>query len=174
MFEYLIDKSGGMAEDKYKRPTWDEYFMELADTAAKRGTCDRGRSGAVIVKDKRILTTGYVGSPVGLPHCDDVGHMMKKVLHPDGTTHQHCVRTIHAEMNAILQAARHGININGSTLYCKMTPCHVCAQAVINAGIKRVVCRKDYHGATETKNLFKEAGVELVVLDDKLEDYADQ
>ncbi|MFC2143406.1 cytidine/deoxycytidylate deaminase family protein [Candidatus Aenigmatarchaeota archaeon] len=163
-----------MTEDKYKRPGWDDYFLEIVDVVSKRGTCDRGRTAAIIVRDKKILTTGYVGSPIGLPHCDDVGHMMKKVLHPDGTTHQHCVRTIHGEMNAILQAARAGISIDRATIYCKLVPCHVCAQAIINVGIKRVVCKIGYHGATETRNLFKEAGVELTVLDDKLEEYPDQ
>ncbi|MBN1646173.1 cytidine/deoxycytidylate deaminase family protein [Candidatus Woesearchaeota archaeon] len=159
---------------KHERPSWDEYFMMLADSVGKRGTCDRGRSGAVIVKNKRVLTTGYVGSPQGLPHCDDVGHMLKEVIHPNGTTHKHCVRTIHAEMNAILQAAKYGISIDGGTVYCKMTPCHTCAQAIINAGLKRVVCRKDYHGATESRDLFRQAGVELTILDDTLEDYDEQ
>jgi dCMP deaminase len=103
----------------YQRPTWDEYFMELANTAAKRATCDRGRSGCVIVRDKHVLVTGYVGSPLGLPHCDDVGHLLKKVYHEDGRITQHCVRTVHAEQNAICQAARLGIALDGGTLYCK-------------------------------------------------------
>jgi len=124
----------------YQRPTWDEYFMELANTAAKRATCDRGRSGCVIVRDKHVLVTGYVGSPLGLPHCDDVGHLLKKVYHEDGRITQHCVRTVHAEQNAICQAARLGIALDGGTLYCKMTPCHTCAMLIINCGIKRVVC----------------------------------
>ena len=90
----------------YKRPSWDEYFMDVVYAIAKRGTCDRGRSGAVIAKNKMILATGYVGSPVGFPHCDEVGHQMKKVVHEDGTVTQHCVRTVHAEQNAICQAAK--------------------------------------------------------------------
>jgi len=106
----------------HQRPSWDEYFLRLADTVASRATCDRGRSGCVIVKDRQILVTGYVGSPRGLPHCDDVGHLFKKVIHEDGSVTQHCVRTVHAEQNAITQAARRGIALEGSTLYCRMTP----------------------------------------------------
>jgi len=82
---------------KHIRPTCDEYFMELANSAAKRATCDRGRSGCIIVRNKQVLVTGYVGSPMGLPHCDDVGHLLKKVTHEDGKVTQHCVRTVHAE-----------------------------------------------------------------------------
>ena len=86
-----------MAEETYKRPTWDEYFMEIANTVAKRATCDRGRSGCVIARDRQLLVSGYVGSPVGLPHCDDVGHLFKQVTHEDGSTTNHCVRTVHAQ-----------------------------------------------------------------------------
>jgi len=108
--------------EHYIRPTWDQYFMEIAGTVSKRATCDRGRSGCVIARDKQILVTGYVGSPRGLPHCDDVGHLMKKVLHEDDRITQHCMRTVHAEQNAICQAARLGIPLEKSTLYCRMTP----------------------------------------------------
>ena len=87
-----------MADEKYVRPTWDEYFMEVARTIAKRATCDRGRSGCVIAKDNQILVTGYVGSPAGLPHCDEVGHLMKKMIHDDGSITQHCVRTVHEKI----------------------------------------------------------------------------
>ena len=148
-------------EDKYVRPTWDEYFMEIAHTVSKRATCDRGRSGCVIVKDKQILVTGYVGSPNGLPHCDDVGHQMKKMLHEDGSVSEHCVRTVHAEQNAICQAAKRGIALEGSTLYCRMTPCRVCAMLIINCGIKRVVCEKKYHAGAESEEMFDKAGVSL-------------
>ena len=112
-----------MSEEKYVRPTWDEYFMEVARTIAKRATCDRGRSGCVIARDNQILVTGYVGSPAGLPHCDDVGHLFRKSVHEDGSITNHCVRTVHAEQNAICQAAKRGISIDGGTVYCKMTPC---------------------------------------------------
>ena len=102
------------------RPTWDEYFIELTRTVASRSTCDRGRSGCVIVKQKHILCTGYVGSSPGMPHCDEAGHLLRKVIDEDGQVRQHCMRTIHAEENAINQAARFGISLEGATLYCKM------------------------------------------------------
>jgi dCMP deaminase len=155
----------------YKRPNWDEYFFEIMDVVAKRGTCDRGRSGCVIVKNKHILCTGYVGSPPGLKHCDEVGHLMKKMIGDDGDVHQHCVRTIHAEQNAICQAAKNGITMDGATLYCRMEPCRVCAMLIISVGIKRVVCQKKYHAAQETRQMFKEAGVVLDVLNDELQQY---
>jgi len=157
-----------------KRPSWDEYFMEITRTVARRSTCDRGRSGALIVKNKRILTTGYVGAPAGLPHCDEVGHQLREVLHEDGTRSKHCLRTVHAEQNAIVQAARFGISIEGATIYCTMTPCYTCAKMIINAGIKRVVCEKDYHASKDTKEIFKKAGIELVIKNHEVEKYNDQ
>ena len=111
-----------MTEETHPRPSWDEYFMDIARTVAKRATCDRGRSGCVIARDKQILVTGYVGAPKGLPHCDEVGHQMKTVTHEDGHNSQHCMRTAHAEQNAIVQAARLGIGIDGGTLYYKNDP----------------------------------------------------
>jgi len=148
-------------KEVYIRPTWDEYFMEVARTIAKRATCDRGRSGCVIARDKQLLVTGYVGSPVGLPHCDDVGHLMKKVIHDDDSISQHCMRTVHAEQNAICQAAKLGVPLDGATVYCKMTPCRTCAMLIINCGIKRVVCEKKYHRGDESEQMFKNAGVVL-------------
>jgi len=162
-----------MAE-KYIRPSWDEYFLKLCETIATRATCDRGRSGCVVVKNRQILVTGYVGSPKGLPHCDDVGHQIKKTLHEDGHETQHCVRTVHAEQNAICQAAKLGIALEGSTLYCKMTPCRTCAMLIINCGIVRVVCEKKYHAGAESEELFKEAGIELVYFNDEVEEYEGQ
>lgn len=159
---------------EYVRPSWDEYFMEVSRTIAKRATCDRGRSGCVIAKDKQILVTGYVGSPRGLPHCDDVGHLMKKVIHDDDTISQHCVRTVHAEQNAICQAAKKGVSIDGATLYCKMTPCRTCAMIIINCGIKRVVCEKKYHTAEESEQMLKDAGIKLEYFDEKVEKYENQ
>lgn len=153
------------------RPSWDEYFTHLALEVGKRATCDRGKSGCVIVKDKRIISAGYVGAPVGLPHCDEAGHLMHTVQNPDGTVTQHCIRTSHAEANAIAQAARHGVSIMGGTLYCKMEPCLKCAQLIINSGIKRVVCMKQYHGAALTRETFKQAGVKLEVVKKELEKY---
>ena len=162
-----------MAEE-YKRPTWDEYFMGIAKEVAKRATCDRGRSGCVIVKNKHILTTGYVGSPVGIAHCDEIGHLFKSVTHDDGTVTQHCMRTTHAEQNAICQAAKLGVPLQEATMYCKMEPCAVCAKMIINSGIVRVVCEKRYHTAQETRSLFEEAGIQLDIINDEVEKYEKQ
>lgn len=163
-----------MGEGKYIRPSWDEYFMELANAAAKRATCDRGRSGCVIVKDKQILVTGYVGAPTGLPHCDEVGHLFKKTIHEDGNETMHCVRTVHAEQNAICQAAKRGISLDGATLYCRMTPCRVCAMLIINCGIKRVVCEKKYHAGVESEEMFNQAGIEIEFFEDDILKYDKQ
>ncbi|MEI7709484.1 MAG: cytidine/deoxycytidylate deaminase family protein [bacterium] len=156
---------------KYQRPSWDEYFLGMANYVGTRGTCDRGRSGCVIAKDKRILTTGYVGSPMGLPHCDDVGHKMHKVTNEDGTISEHCIRTAHAEQNAINNAARSGVALFGATMYSKMTPCYKCAQSIVNVGIIRVVCEKDYHAGQATKEIFKQAGVKLEIINKEIEKY---
>ncbi|UCH71229.1 MAG: cytidine/deoxycytidylate deaminase family protein [Candidatus Bathyarchaeota archaeon] len=153
------------------RPNWDRYFLDLCEAVSKRGTCDRGKTGCVIVKDKRIMTTGYVGSPIGLPHCDEVGHDMRKVFDDSGNVSQHCVRTLHAEQNAIIQAAKFGIALDGATLFCKMTPCRRCAMMIINSGIKRVVCEKHYHADKDTIQLFELAGIELVVMNEDVEEY---
>ncbi len=163
-----------MNEENHVRPSWDEYFMKICQVVASRATCDRGRSGCIIVRDKQILTTGYVGSPVGLPHCDEVGHQFHSVIHEDGHQSQHCIRTTHAEQNAICQAAKLGISLNGATLYCKMTPCYACAKMIINVGIKKVVCEKDYHAADLSKEIFAKAGVELIILNPEVEQYPKQ
>ena len=157
---------------EYKRPSWDEYFMNLSKAVGQRGTCDRGRSGCVIVKDKRVLSTGYVGSPAGMPHCDDAGHAMKKLTHEDGSESQHCTRTAHAEANAISQAARFGIGVEGATIYCKMVPCDVCCKMLVNAGIKRVVAHRKYHQGGD--DLLKNAGVAVSILEDTVEPYDNQ
>ncbi len=166
--------SENQQSDKYMRPTWDEYFMEVANTIAKRATCDRGRSGCVIARNKQILVTGYVGSPIGLPHCDDVGHLFKQITHSDGRVTNHCVRTVHAEQNAICQAARLGIALEGSTLYCRMTPCRTCAMLIINCGIVKVVCEHKYHTAEESEAMFRQAGIELVYVNDDILKYDNQ
>lgn len=157
--------------EKYIRPTWDEYFMEVMDAISKRATCARGRSGCVIAKDNQLLVTGYVGSPVGLPHCDEVGHQMKKVIHEDDSITEHCVRTVHAEQNAICQAAKKGVSLDGATLYCRMTPCRVCAMLIINCGIKRVVCERKYHAGGESEQMFKDAGILLEFFHDEMQQY---
>lgn len=158
----------------YVRPTWDDYFIEVANAISKRATCDRGRSGCVIARDKRILVTGYVGSPAGLPHCDEAGHLFKKTIHEDGHVTQHCVRTVHAEQNAICQAAKSGISIEGATLYCRMTPCITCCMLIINCGIIRVVCEKRYHSAEDSEKMFSEAGITLEYLSTDIQQYEKQ
>ncbi len=161
-------------QEEYRRPTWDEYFMEVAHTIAKRATCDRGRSGCVIARDRQILVTGYVGSPVGLPHCDEVGHLMKKVIHEDDRVTLHCMRTVHAEQNAICQAAKLGVSLDGATLYCRMTPCRTCAMLIINCGIRRVVCEFRYHTGQESEDMFKMADIELLYVNEEILRYRDQ
>lgn len=162
------------SKEKYVRPTWDEYFMEIANTVSKRASCDRGRSGCVIARDRQLLVSGYVGSPIGLPHCDEVGHQMKKMQHEDGSVTQHCVRTVHAEQNAICQAAKLGISLLGATLYCRMTPCRTCAMLIINCGIERVVCERKYHTGAESEEMFKTAGVSLEYVHDEVQKYSNQ
>jgi len=156
------------------RKSWDEYFMSIAEAVAERATCDRGKTGCIIVKDNRILSTGYVGSVRGGPHCDDVGHQFKKTYHEDSSITNHCVRTVHAEQNAICQASQYGIPIKGATFYCKLEPCFVCAKMLINAGIKRVVAQKAYHSSQDSREIFKQAGVKLEILDKEVEQYENQ
>jgi dCMP deaminase len=133
------------------RPTWDEYFLDIAFSVAERSTCDRAHVGAVLVRDKRILATGYNGSPMGLPHCDEVGHLMI-----DG----HCVRTLHAEQNAIIQCALHGVSSEGATAYVTHQPCLTCAKMLINAGVQRVVYAGTYLD-TNSRLFLGEANVVL-------------
>ncbi|MBC8478551.1 MAG: cytidine/deoxycytidylate deaminase family protein [Candidatus Delongbacteria bacterium] len=153
------------------RPSWDQYFLHLVDEVAQRATCDRGRSGCLIVREKRILATGYVGSPPGQPHCDEVGHLLRQVIDENGDNREHCVRTIHAEQNAICQAARYGISLQDTTLYCTMEPCRICAMLIVSVGIRRVVARRLYHAGSDTRQLFQDAGVELIVAEPRVETY---
>lgn len=125
------------------RPTWDEYFMEMAMVAAKRSTCLRRKVGAVIVKNKQILASGYNGTPMGLPHCEDVGCLREQLKVPSGKNHELC-RGVHAEQNAICQAAFHGVSVRGATIYVTNQPCVVCTKMLINAGIERVVYANPY------------------------------
>jgi dCMP deaminase len=125
------------------RPSWDAYFMEITRLVAQRSTCIRRRVGAVLVKDKRILATGYNGAPSGLPHCLDVGCLREKNDIPSGQRHELC-RGLHAEQNVIIQAARHGIPIQGATLYCTTRPCVICAKMVINANIAAIYFEEGY------------------------------
>ena len=125
------------------RPSWDEYFIEITHLVAKRSTCLRRQVGAVIVKDKNILATGYNGAPSGVSHCLDVGCLREKLHIPSGERHELC-RGLHAEQNAIIQAAKHGTSIEGSTLYCTTMPCIICSKMIINAGIRRIVFEGGY------------------------------
>lgn len=169
------DKLGSSNLDaSYVRPSWDEYFMKITEMVGSRGSCDRGRAGCVITKNNRIISTGYAGSPIGLPHCDEADHEMHTVIHPDGSQSRHCIRTAHAEQNAICEAARMGIALEGGTLYCKMTPCYTCAKMIINSGIKRVVCAKDYHASARSKEIFKEANIEFSLVSTDTEEYDDK
>lgn len=167
-------KSEPKLKNSYKRPSWDDYFLDLADAVSKRATCDRGRSGCVIVRDKRMLVAGYVGSPSGLKHCDEVGHQMKKMIHEDGHITEHCVRTVHAEQNAICQAAKLGVSVDEATLYCRMTPCRVCAMLIINCGIKRVVCERKYRAGEESEEMFKKAGIKLEFKHNEVQKYEEE
>ena len=139
------------------RPSLDEYFMEIASVVATRSTCLRNQVGAVFVKNKRILSTGYNGAPAGLPHCDQVGCAREGVA--SGTKHELC-RAVHAEQNAIIQAALHGISIDGATLYCTHQPCILCTKMMINAGIIRIVYKESY---PDEKSLafVEQAGIEV-------------
>jgi dCMP deaminase len=135
------------------RPGWDTYFMRIAQVVGERSTCERAHVGCVIVVDKRILTTGYNGSPAGQPHCDDEGHLL---------VNGHCVRTIHAETNAIIQAALHGVSTKGSTCYVTHYPCLNCTKALVNAGIRRLVYETAYNIDPIAQSFFVAAGIEEV------------
>ena len=156
---------------EYERPSWDDYFLEVAQAIAKRSTCDRGRIGCVIARNKQLLVTGYAGAPAGLPHCDEVGHQMKQLVHEDGNHTSHCMRTVHAEQNAICQAAKLGVSIDGATIYVQMTPCRTCAMLLINCGIKRVVCERKYHAGGESEAMLRQACIDLEYKYDQVLDY---
>lgn len=153
------------------RASWDQYFMNIAHMVATRSTCNRGADlkyrpgrkgvGAVIVRDRMILSSGYNGSVVGAPHCDDVGHMME---------HGSCLRTVHAEINAVAQAAKNGININGATIYTFYSPCWHCFKMLCNAGIKKIIFTEYYHGQRDNRveETANQAGVQLVDLSQTL------
>ncbi|MFA5063539.1 MAG: cytidine/deoxycytidylate deaminase family protein [Candidatus Omnitrophota bacterium] len=127
----------------HNRPSWDEYFLDVAKLVAKRATCLRRSVGAVLVKDKRILATGYNGAPSGLKHCFEVGCMRQKLKVPSGERHELC-RALHAEQNALIQASLYGISVKGSTIYATCQPCVICAKMLINAGIKEIVIAEGY------------------------------
>ena len=153
-------KTNIVKKSDYIRPSWDEYFIKIAALVAERSTCLRHHVGAIIVKDRRILTTGYNGAPAGLPDCLELGCLRNQLKIPSGERHEIC-RAIHAEQNAIIQAGKYGQDINGGTIYCTHSPCIVCAKMIVNAGIKRFVTYMDYPDVGGVRELLKEAGVEL-------------
>ena len=169
--EREVSPMSSIKEKDNHRPSWDDYFMEAAHAISKRATCDRGKSGCVIARDKQIIVTGYVGSPTGFSHCDDVGHQLKKIMHEDEEVTEHCMRTVHAEQNAICQAAKIGASIFGATIYTRMTPCRTCAMLLINCGIKRVVCERRYHQGAESELMFKEAEIPVEYKYDEVQEY---
>ncbi len=145
-----------------QRPSWDEYFMGITDLVASRATCTRRKVGAVLVKEKRILCSGYNGAPAQVPHCRETGCLREQLNVPSGEKHELC-RGVHAEQNAIIQAAFHGISVNGSVLYCTNQPCSICAKMIINAGIKKVYYRDGYDDPLSLE-MFDQANVDLVKL----------
>jgi len=144
------------------RPSWDAYFMEITKLVSKRSTCVRRAVGAILVKDKRIIATGYNGVPRGLKHCEEVGCLREKLGIPSGERHEIC-RGLHAEQNAIIQAAVHGISIEDCVLYCTNQPCVICSKMLINAGIRKVMIESGYPDELSLA-LLKEAGIELIHL----------
>jgi dCMP deaminase len=126
------------------RPTWDEYFMTITREVAQRSTCLRAKVGAVIVRDRNILATGYNGSPAGFPHCVDVGCLVYRSENPGGEIEENCFRTIHAEINAIAQAAKNGAAIRGASIYVTHTPCIHCFKVLVNTGITRICYEREY------------------------------
>lgn len=173
------------------RLNWVQYWSgPILNAVRERATCDRGKSGCVIIKDNDQISSGYVGAPPGQPHCDDVGHQLEYrwqeqmsyapndvwAGHPENNDlvlvrREHCVRTIHAEMNAITRAARRGVLVRGATLFCSMYPCWDCAKAIVAAGIVAVVIVKNYHASDKSKKLFADCDVFVNLLDDCNETY---
>mgnify|MGYP003590389998 FL=1 len=142
------------------RPSWDQYFIDITYLVATRSTCLRRQVGALLVKDRNILATGYNGTPSGIRHCEETGCLRAKLNVPSGERHELC-RGLHAEQNAIIQAARHGVNIDGATLYCTTMPCIICTKMLINAGIRRVVYAEGYADEL-AREMIQESGIEVV------------
>ncbi|MEW6078587.1 MAG: cytidine/deoxycytidylate deaminase family protein [Thermodesulfobacteriota bacterium] len=150
----------GSTGKNWKRPEWHTYFMQIAELVASRSTCLRRSVGAVIVKNKRILATGYNGAPSGVAHCSETGCLRAQLQVPSGERHELC-RGIHAEQNAIIQAASHGVTISGADLYCTNHPCSICAKMIINAGLKTIYYKDGYADALSAKML-SEADIKLI------------
>ena len=147
------------------RPDWDTYFMDMAKLASRRSSCLRRAVGAVLVKDRRVLTTGYNGVPSGVTHCDVTGCLREKLNVPSGERHELC-RGLHAEQNAIIQAAFHGVSIREAVLYCTTLPCIICAKMLINAGVRRIVYLDGYADSL-TEEMLGEVGMELVRMEER-------
>ena len=145
------------------RPDWDHYFMEMAEVVAKRSTCLRRQVGAVLVKDRHILASGYNGAPSGMAHCAETGCLRQQMNVPSGQQHEIC-RGLHAEQNAIIQAALHGTSIRDSHLYVTHQPCVICAKMMINAGVKTVIMKGTYPDAL-AESMLQEAGIKLTLID---------
>jgi dCMP deaminase len=160
MFDgWPIADEAGVCAVSHGRPSWDQYFMEITRLVAKRATCLRRQVGALLVKDKRILATGYNGAPMGLRHCAETGCLRMQQEIPSGERHELC-RGLHAEQNAIIQAAYHGISIKGSTLYCTNQPCIICTKMLINSGIVRILFQDGYADPL-TFGMLEEAGITI-------------
>jgi len=142
------------------RPPWDDYFLEIVGIVAKRSTCLRRRVGAALARDRQILATGYNGAPSGLRHCLEIGCLRERERVPSGERHELC-RGLHAEQNAIIQAALHGVGVKGATLYCTNHPCVICAKMIINAGIVRIVITDDYRDPL-AEEMLAEAHIEVI------------
>lgn len=153
-----------MKSKEINRPSWEAYFMDIAVLVAKRSTCKRRSVGAVIVKDKRILSTGYNGAPAGIRHCIEVGCLREELNVPSGEKHELC-RGIHAEQNAIIQAAYHGVTIKDAILFCTNLPCSICAKMIINAGIRKIYYQSGYADQMSS-DMIKEAGIDMIKLDE--------
>ena len=147
------------------RPSWDDYFMDMAELARKRTTCLRRGVGAVIVKDNRVIATGYNGTPKGITHCSETGCLREQLKVPSGQRHELC-RGLHAEQNAIIQAACTGASIEGATLYCTTQPCSICSKMIINSGIKRIVIKESYPDEL-AESMIKESGIQVDVIGGK-------
>jgi dCMP deaminase len=145
------------------RPDWDTYFMDMARLAASRSSCLRRAVGAVLVKDRRMLATGYNGVPSGMTHCSETGCLRERLSVPSGERHELC-RGLHAEQNAIIQAAFHGVSIRDSALYCTNLPCVICTKMLINAGVRRIVYLEGYSDSL-TMEMLAEVGMEIVKLE---------
>ena len=146
--------------DVSERPSWDTYFMDITSLVAKRSTCTRRGVGAILVKNKQILASGYNGAPTGVQHCSVTGCLRESLNVPSGERHELC-RGIHAEQNAIIQAALHGTSIKGATLYCTNLPCSICAKMIINAGINQIIYLSGY-ADTMSEEMLAEAGVDVI------------